>query len=40
MTISVLDGLAHKPLNDILYACRELLEDTDFPTVKLSLIHI
>ncbi len=34
MTISVLDGLAHKPLNDILYACRELLEDTDFPTVK------
>ena len=34
MTISVLDGLARKSLADILYACRELLEDTDFPTVK------
>jgi benzoyl-CoA reductase subunit C len=34
MTVRVLDGVAQQPLNDILYTCRELLEDSDYPTVK------
>ncbi len=34
MTTKILDSLASKPLDDILYQCRELVEDTDFPTIK------
>ena len=34
MTHRVLDGLSSKPLDEMLYQCRELLEDIDFPTVK------
>ena len=30
----VLDGLHQKPLDEILYQCRELVEDPDYPTVK------
>ncbi|HKZ69889.1 MAG TPA: 2-hydroxyacyl-CoA dehydratase [Anaerolineales bacterium] len=34
MAIRVLDNVPHKPLDEILYLCRELVEDPDFPTVK------
>ncbi len=34
MTIRVLNGLADQPLDEMLYQCRELLEDGDYPTVK------
>jgi benzoyl-CoA reductase subunit C len=34
MNAKVFDGWRDKPLNDVLFQCRELLEDTDFPTVK------
>lgn len=34
MDIRLLDGLHKQSLDDILYQCRELVEDTDFPTVK------
>ncbi len=34
MTDRVLDGLYQKPLDEILYQCRELVEDPDYPTVK------
>ena len=34
MTIRVLDGQPHQSLDDALYLCRELLEDSDFPTVR------
>ncbi len=34
MTERVLDGLYQKPLDEILYQCRELVEDPDYPTVK------
>ncbi len=34
MTVKVLDGRPYQSLDDALYLCRELLEDTDFPTVK------
>lgn len=32
--MAVLDAWQGKPLNEILYQLRELVEDTDFPTVK------
>jgi benzoyl-CoA reductase subunit C len=32
--MQVLDNWQDKTLNDILYYCREIVEDTDFPTVK------
>ncbi len=32
--VQVLDGKPYKSLDDVLYMCRELLEDDDFPTVK------
>ncbi len=31
---AVFNEWRNKPLDDILYQCRELVEDTDFPTVK------
>ena len=34
MTIRVLDGNGSLALEDVLYQCRELMEDTDFPTVR------
>lgn len=34
MSIQVLDGKLPVSLDDTLYLCRELLEDTDFPTVR------
>lgn len=34
MTVRVLDSKPYGTLNDALYLCRDLLEDTDFPTVK------
>lgn len=34
MTVTVFDGWRDKPLNEVLFQCRELLEDADFPTVK------
>jgi benzoyl-CoA reductase subunit C len=34
MTVKVLDSKPHRSLDEALYLCRELLEDTDFPTVK------
>jgi benzoyl-CoA reductase subunit C len=32
--VKVLDNWQDKPLNEILYSVREVVEDTDFPTVK------
>lgn len=34
MTVRIFDAWQDQPLEEILYQCRELLEDTDFPTVK------
>ncbi len=34
MTVKVLDHKPYQSLDDALYLCRELMEDTDFPTVK------
>jgi benzoyl-CoA reductase subunit C len=34
MIARVLDGKSYHSLDDMLYLCRELLEDADFPTVK------
>jgi benzoyl-CoA reductase subunit C len=34
MTVKVLDSKPYQSLDDALYLCRELMEDTDFPTVK------
>jgi len=34
MTTRLLEGVPDKPLDEILYLCRELIEDPDFPTVK------
>jgi benzoyl-CoA reductase subunit C len=34
MTVQVLDPKQYATLNDALYLCRELMEDTEFPTVK------
>ncbi len=34
MKANVFDGWHDKPLNEVLFQCRELLEDADFPTVK------
>lgn len=34
MKANVFDGWQDKPLNEVLFQCRELLEDADFPTVK------
>ena len=34
MKVNVFDGWRDKPLNEVLFQCRELLEDADFPTVK------
>ncbi len=34
MTVRVLDSKPYGTLNDALYLCRDLLEDTDFPTVR------
>ena len=31
---TVFNEWRNKPLDEILYQCRELVEDTDFPTVK------
>jgi len=32
--VNVLDGWQDKPLDDILWLCRELVEDAEFPTVR------
>lgn len=34
MTVKVLDHKPNQSLDDALYLCRELMEDTDFPTVR------
>jgi len=34
MEVRVFDNWLDKPLDDVLYECRELLEDMDFPTVR------
>ena len=34
MTIRVLDSKPYGTLQEALYLCRDVLEDTDFPTVK------
>ncbi|MFQ5399982.1 MAG: 2-hydroxyacyl-CoA dehydratase [Anaerolineae bacterium] len=34
MEVRVFDKWLDKPLDDVLYECRELLEDMDFPTVR------
>lgn len=34
MSTRVFDEWRDKPLDDVLHACRELVEDVDFPTVK------
>ncbi len=34
MTVRVLDGKPYGTLDEALYLCRDLLEDTDFPTVR------
>ncbi|MBI5291520.1 MAG: 2-hydroxyacyl-CoA dehydratase [Chloroflexi bacterium] len=34
MKANVFDGWQDKPLNEVLFQCRGLLEDADFPTVK------
>lgn len=34
MGITTFDAWQDQPLDDLLYECRELLEDTDFPTVR------
>ncbi|MEJ2352170.1 MAG: 2-hydroxyacyl-CoA dehydratase family protein [Anaerolineales bacterium] len=34
MTLQVFDAWHDQPLEEILYQCRELLEDMDFPTVQ------
>ncbi len=33
MSVNVFDEWRDKPLDEILYTCRDLVEDTDFPTV-------
>ncbi|MBI3762945.1 MAG: 2-hydroxyacyl-CoA dehydratase [Chloroflexi bacterium] len=34
MTTRILDGRPYSPLDEVLYWCRELVEDPDFPTVR------
>jgi benzoyl-CoA reductase subunit C len=34
MTVGVFPEWRGQPLDEVLYQCRELLEDMDFPTVK------
>ena len=34
MTLRLFDAWREKPLEGILYECRELLEDMSFPTVR------
>src|SRR5574337_277099 len=34
MTMKVLDSKPYQSLDDALYLCRDILEDTDFPTVR------
>ena len=34
MTVRVLDSKPYGKLDEALYLCRDILEDTDFPTVR------
>ncbi|MCP4356852.1 MAG: hypothetical protein GY796_02395 [Chloroflexi bacterium] len=34
MTVNVFDEWRDKPIDDLMYECREMLEDTTFPTVR------